>query len=267
MQEIEISKTKTIENSRLNLEDNENMASLMQSIKQHGLKQPIGVYTNGTYYFVIWGHRRLEACKKLGWNTIPAIIEKQMDGKQQLIINTIENIQREDITPFELGRVCFILKDNKLTNSEIAARLNILKGQVKNVLLLFNRLPEKHKDNVISMYKNTKDKRGKIPVNTMTMILRSNEAKFLSEEKLDEVMEVVRMNELDWYQTDALLRTMKTDSINAEGALLVIKSVKIFGVKRLTLKNEVYDKLRKKYFGKSMEFVLQGLLDKECETL
>ena len=72
LQNIAIKKIKVVENHRVNI-DATHLDELMQSIKQHGLMQPIGVALNGAGSFVLrFGHRRLLACEKLGYKTLIA---------------------------------------------------------------------------------------------------------------------------------------------------------------------------------------------------
>lgn len=144
MEEIEIDKIDMIENIRI-AEDSK-LHELMDSIKQHGLQQPIGVYKINGRYLMKYGFRRITAHKKLGYNTILAKVDyeyKEAEDKiENLILNSIENLQREDITPIELGRICSRLKDMGLNITEISIRLSKPKARIEKAIRLYEQTPE-----------------------------------------------------------------------------------------------------------------------------
>jgi ParB family transcriptional regulator, chromosome partitioning protein len=77
-----------------------NLADLSYSIKQKGLLQPILVRNQEAYYEIIAGHRRYEACKKLGWRKIICHIV-ELDDKEAFEVSLIENLQRKTLNPIE----------------------------------------------------------------------------------------------------------------------------------------------------------------------
>lgn len=169
IEEIDVNKIDVEENIRINV-DRENLASLMSSIKQNGLLQPIGVYKKNSRYSLIWGQRRLKACKKLGWNTIDAIVTPdEMTEEDFIIKNTIENLQRKDNTPYELGRVCHILIENGMRLQEIASRLDASFNKVQTALKIYQNLPEKMRTKVD--YTFGKKKTGKISASDINIAL------------------------------------------------------------------------------------------------
>lgn len=80
--------------------DQEKLKGLADSIKQHGVVQPIIVKKNENGYSIIAGERRWRAAKIAGLKTIPAII-KDLTTREIMEIALIENIQREDLNPVE----------------------------------------------------------------------------------------------------------------------------------------------------------------------
>ena len=72
------------------------MQELADSIRQHGVMQPISVRKMGAYYELIAGERRLRASKMAGYTTIPAIVFEQSD-QESALISLVENIQRQDL--------------------------------------------------------------------------------------------------------------------------------------------------------------------------
>jgi len=78
----------------------ENLDELAKSIAQNGLLIPVMVRPSENHYELICGNRRVEACKKLGWKQIPAIII-EMNDKEAFIASLVENIQRETLDPIQ----------------------------------------------------------------------------------------------------------------------------------------------------------------------
>ena len=76
------------------------ITELAESIKEHGVIQPILVRRLGDKYEIIAGERRWRASKKAGLTEIPAIVRED-DEKKNREIALIENIQREDLNPYE----------------------------------------------------------------------------------------------------------------------------------------------------------------------
>src|SRR5208283_5157532 len=77
-----------------------NLGSLIESIKENGLLQPIIVRLSGNKFEVVAGNRRLEACKRLHWLKIPGLV-RELSDKEAYEIGLIENIERETLTPVE----------------------------------------------------------------------------------------------------------------------------------------------------------------------
>lgn len=78
----------------------EGIAELADSLRAHGLLQPLVVRRRGAAYELIAGHRRLEAAKVLGWTEIAAVVRDETDD-QAYILTLVQNLQREDLTPKE----------------------------------------------------------------------------------------------------------------------------------------------------------------------
>ncbi|MDQ6674548.1 MAG: ParB/RepB/Spo0J family partition protein [Chloroflexota bacterium] len=73
---------------------------LAESLRAHGMLQPIVVRRRGAGYELIAGHRRYEAAKRLGWSEIAAMVRDETD-EQAYILTLVENLQREDLEPKE----------------------------------------------------------------------------------------------------------------------------------------------------------------------
>ena len=116
----------------------EALEELANSIKEYGLIQPIVVSKKDGYYCIIAGERRWRACKLAGLKEIPAIIREDDEKKNQEIA-LIENIQREDLNPFEkaLG-IKNLMNTYNLTQEEVAKKLGMGRSTVANSIRVLN---------------------------------------------------------------------------------------------------------------------------------
>ena len=98
---LPIAKLKLFENHPYKVIDNEDMQSLVESIRTQGILNPIIVrpIDNGEYE-IISGHRRVFACKKLGFEFIPAFV-KEMTREEAIIVMTDSNLHRDKLLPSE----------------------------------------------------------------------------------------------------------------------------------------------------------------------
>ena len=80
--------------------DEEKIGELAESIKEHGLIQPVVLRKSGKGYEIVAGERRWRACRKAGLKEIPCII-KELTDEENMLIAIIENMQREDLNPIE----------------------------------------------------------------------------------------------------------------------------------------------------------------------
>lgn len=127
--------------------DQEALEELANSIKEHGVIQPIIVKEHIRGYYVIAGERRLRASKIAGLTHIPAIIKDMDDGQMQEIA-IIENLQREDLNAMEIAEAYQkLIDDRSYTQDQIAKRVGKSRPQVANYLRL-NQLPFTIKEKV-----------------------------------------------------------------------------------------------------------------------
>lgn len=130
--------------------DADAMAELTDSIRQHGLLQPITVrrLTSGRYQ-IIAGERRWRACKAAGLTEIPAMVI-EADGRKAAELALIENLQREDLNPIEeAAGYQSLIEEYGLTQEEAAARVSRSRSSVANLLRLLS-LPEEVREMIIS---------------------------------------------------------------------------------------------------------------------
>ncbi|KAA1039506.1 ParB/RepB/Spo0J family partition protein [Macrococcus equipercicus] len=111
---------------------------LAESIKIHGVLQPIVVRKSVKGYDIVVGERRYRASKLAGKQDIPAIV-KSMTDKQMMELAIIENLQREDLNPLEEARSYQLMMEHlNLTQSEAADRLGKSRPYIANMLRLLN---------------------------------------------------------------------------------------------------------------------------------
>jgi ParB family transcriptional regulator, chromosome partitioning protein len=117
------------------------ITELAQTIKQHGLLQPILVQKQGAGYIVVSGERRLRSILSLGYATVPCIV-KEFDRKKTLEVSLIENIQREQLDAIEeAGVYKVLLNDYSMTQEELAEQVGKNRVTITNRLRLLN-LPD-----------------------------------------------------------------------------------------------------------------------------
>lgn len=120
------------------------MEDLVDSIKKHGILQPLIVTKTGEGYQLIAGERRLEASKILGLKTVPAIV-RTAANLEKLEWALIENLQRQDLNPIEEAAAYQRLIDEfNLTQEEAALRVGKKRATVANALRML-ALPEEIK--------------------------------------------------------------------------------------------------------------------------
>lgn len=121
--------------------DDASITELADSIRQHGLIQPIIVRPLGAGYQIVAGERRWRACRMLGMNEIPAIIKDFSDAETAQIA-LIENIQREDLNPVEEAAAFRQLMDNyHMTQEELSKAVGKSRSAIANSVRLLN-LPD-----------------------------------------------------------------------------------------------------------------------------
>ncbi len=117
------------------------LAELADSLREHGLVQPIVVRARGDRYQLIAGQRRLAAARKLGWERVPARV-LEVDDRQMAEIAIVENLQRRDLDALEkAASFKQYLATWGCTQEELAKRLSIDRSHVANLIRLLE-LPE-----------------------------------------------------------------------------------------------------------------------------
>ncbi|NQY74513.1 MAG: ParB/RepB/Spo0J family partition protein [Candidatus Margulisbacteria bacterium] len=119
--------------------DEKELIVLSDSIKTHGLTQPIVVRRVGQGYELIAGERRLIACKMSQMDTIPVIVKNVTDG-ESIQLALVENLHREDLNAVEIakGYQQVLSNNNSLSHRDLAKMFGKSRETISNTLRLLN---------------------------------------------------------------------------------------------------------------------------------
>lgn len=119
--------------------DNEKIAELAESIKTHGIIQPLLVKkSNSDEYIIVAGERRWRAAKMIGLKEVPVIV-MDIAEKEILEVSLIENIQRQDLNPIEEAlSYKKLLTEFNVTQEELSKRIGKSRTTITNTMRLVN---------------------------------------------------------------------------------------------------------------------------------
>ncbi len=174
----------------------EALNELSQSIKQHGLLQPIIVIQKDEGYMLLAGERRLRATKLAGMTRIKAIIA-DIESKNLRELALIENIQREDLNPIELA-ISYkeLIEEYSITQEGLSEIIHKSRTQITNTIRLLN-LNEKTKEFLAS---------GKLSQGHAKVIVG------LSKEDETNVVNTILGQKLSVRDTEALVKRIKSNT-------------------------------------------------------
>ncbi len=218
--------------------DQDKLKELAESIKEHGIIQPIIVRKSGERYIIIAGERRFRAARSAGMEKVPVIIRDDVDIRS-LELSLIENIQRENLNPIEEARAIErIISEYGYTQSEAAERLSKSRSALANSLRLLT-LSEKIQEDLY---------RGKLTSGHARAILMIED-----KGKQEEAAKVIVEKQLSVRQSEELAKLMNSSKrssikrklpefIEAEGLLS-----KAFDTRVLIKGNENKGKIQIEY--------------------
>ena len=122
------------------------LQTLADSIRQHGVIQPIVVTRVRDRFELVVGERRWRATREAGLTSIPAVIA-EVDADDRLALALIENIQRRDLNPIELAQAFRSLAEIGATQEEIGHRVGLERSTIANHLRLLE-LPREFQQDV-----------------------------------------------------------------------------------------------------------------------
>ena len=180
------------------------ITELAESIKEHGVIQPILVRRNEDKYEIIAGERRYKASLLAGKRTIPAIVA-DLNDKDSAEVALIENVQRQDLTPIEEA-VSYrkILDMGYLTQEQLAEKLGKTQSTISNKLRLLN-LADEVQDSLLDEKISERHARSLLKIE--------------SKQKQKEILEKIIKDRLTVKKTDELIENIllnSTDSTDTE---------------------------------------------------
>ena len=118
--------------------DEQGLKELSDSIREHGIIQPLVLRKLGNKYEIIAGERRYKAAQMAGLTTVPAVISN-IDDNKSAEVALVENVQRRDLTAIEEARSYKQLLDKGyLTQEQLAKRMGLSQPSIANKLRLLN---------------------------------------------------------------------------------------------------------------------------------
>lgn len=177
--------------------DEESLNDLADSVREHGIIQPLTVRRlSSGYYQIIAGERRWRAAKIAGLSEVPAVIV-EADDRKVMELGLIENLQREDLNPMEEADGYLALKEEfGMTQEEIAQRMGKSRPAIANALRL-TALPSLLRDMVVD---------GDLSAGHARTLLA------LPREDLQEkAAQMVVSRELSVRQTEALVKSLQSE--------------------------------------------------------
>ncbi len=169
---------------------------LAATLAQHGIIQPIVVREmEDEKYEIIAGERRWRAALKLGWSTIPAIINN-LDDNETASIALIENLQREELSPIEEAYAYEkLLEIHSLTQEGLAIQLGVSQSTIANKLRLL-KLPDFVQQAVLQKLISERHARALIPLkdeekqqNLLTEVIEKSLNVLQTEERVKKLLE------------------------------------------------------------------------------
>ncbi len=112
----------------------EELAELTESVKTHGILQPLVARPRGDRYELVAGSRRLEAARRLSMAAVPLIV-RQVTDREMLELALVENLQREDMNPADAAEAYQrLIKEFSLTQEQVAERVGKSRSSVANAV-------------------------------------------------------------------------------------------------------------------------------------
>lgn len=133
------------------------LSGLVDSIKAHGILQPIVVEPQSPgsgQFIIIAGHRRYAAAKRAGLDMVPVVIRERPEGTEPEELMLVENLQRTDLNPMDKAEAMGALRKKGYTAPRIAASIGLSDQSVYNYLMLLDLAPRSQqqiRDGILSV--------------------------------------------------------------------------------------------------------------------
>jgi ParB family chromosome partitioning protein len=201
--------------------DEMELKELARSINSFGVIQPVIVRKSKEGYQLIAGERRYRACKMLGHQHIPAIVQ-QIDDESMAAVSLIENLQRKELNYFEEAvAYSALLNRFGLTQEELANRIGKSQSAIANKLRLL-KIPSEIRNLIITGTITERHARALLKLNTPEMqkeIIRQIYERELNVKETEELVEKAKLNNIP--------RESKTLG-NGQNVSMIIRDARIF---------------------------------------
>jgi ParB/RepB/Spo0J family partition protein len=247
---IPLKKIKLDKNHRAEVGD---VSGLMDSIQQYGLFNPVTVIEmdKGKYELVA-GYRRYEATRKIGALDINCnVINADEDDKDY--INLIENIQRENTTPFEHGMAIKKLIDKGYSIPEVAKRIGVSRAYVNNCVMIIDFVPKKFKGKIAKDGINTK--KGEISLSTAKAIENVSKTNKYTVKQKEELYALAFKGQLNSNNLKGIGRAIRRGRMTATKFVQEKNNIAYLKVDIPVKKNELEKYLKKTGTRNGAEFV------------
>jgi ParB family chromosome partitioning protein len=183
--------------------DAERLNELAESIRRHGLLQPVVVIPNGDGWILVAGERRLRAHKMIGAERIRAIVaDVDLDRLRMRELALVENIQRENLNPVELAEAYReLLEVHGITHEKLASIVHKSRSQITNTLRLLS-LSDYAKQQLVA---------GRLSQGHAKVLLA------LPEEKQRVVVDTILGRKLSVRETEELVKNNRQDRAEKKG--------------------------------------------------
>ncbi len=217
--------------------DEDALQSLSDSIKKHGVLQPIVVVEKDNGYMIIAGERRYRASKMAGLEKIDAIVA-DLESQNLRELALIENIQREDLSPIELAESYKeLIKEYQITQEELSSIICKSRSHIANTMRLLN----------LSTYTQDLLSKGKLTQGHAKILVGLDEAS----EKL--IVDTVVGQKLSVRECEELIKRLKSKNENEDKKSIkpknddlvikkvddVVQSIKKLGFKAKNSRNKL----------------------------
>lgn len=169
----------------------ENLSELVDSIKIHGVLEPLVVAKTPAGYQIIAGERRWRAAKVAGFKTVPVIV-KETTPRGMLEMALVENVQREDLNPLDRAQAYKkLIEEFNLSTTDVATRVGKSVPYISNTLRLLV-LPDAIKDGLVSELISEGHARALLQLNDHKLIVESYKQVLRENASVRKVEEMVR---------------------------------------------------------------------------
>lgn len=197
--------------------DQQSLADLAESIRLHGIIQPLTVrQLESGYYEIVAGERRWRAAKEAGLSEVPVLVI-EADDRKVMELGLIENLQREDLNPVEEARGYeLLMKEYGLTQEEVSQRMGKSRPAIANALRLLG-LPE----NILQQVAD-----GTLSAGHARTLLSASNTRMM-----EEVAELILRNDLSVRRTEETIKALKklqNSTLDSSPALLKDDDVMLY---------------------------------------